>query len=144
MLDCSPQEAFRWFIEKERLIRWLAIDARIEAWPGGCYELFWEQDNTAVNSTIGCRITVLETGRLLAFDWKGPRDFAEFMNTADPLTHVTVVFSAGNEANTELHLIHSGWGKTAQWETARQWFDQVWAKALDRLRLLISVPRSDL
>ncbi len=135
-LDCGPSEVFEWFIEKDRLVRWLAADVRIEPWLGGRYELFWDLENPAANSTLDCRITAIEPGRMLAFDWKGPVQFAEFMNTADPLTHVTVVFFSVNNISTELHLIHTGWGGSDQWEAARQWFEQVWANALDKLQLL--------
>jgi hypothetical protein len=60
------------------------------------------------------------------------------MNTADPLTHVTVFFSAMNCENdenpaTEVHLVHTGWRSTTEWEEARLWFQNAWNMAFQAL-----------
>jgi hypothetical protein len=125
------------FTVSRALQSWLAPVAEVAPVLGGKYELFWEPDDRENNSTIGCRITALETDRLLSFDWKGPRQFKHFMNTADPLTHVVVFFFAGDhngsEEWTDIHLIHSGWRSADEWEEARQWFEAAWRGAFAEL-----------
>lgn len=92
-----------------------------------------------INSTIGCKITAIEDNKLLCFEWKGPVQFAHFMNTAEPLTHVTVIFipDCDNDNFTEVHLIDTGWRSDENWEKARLWFDSVWRNALDNLKNIV-------
>jgi len=131
-LRCNPQKAFEMFTVNEHVEKWLTKAADIEPEVGGKYELFWNLDDKEHDSTIGCRITALHPGRLLAFEWKGPQQF-EFMNQVRPLTHVVVAFIPEGEG-TEVHLIHTGWLNTAAWEEARQWFEKAWILALSELK----------
>lgn len=135
-LSCDIHEAFRMFTVNELLQSWLTGIADVEPKLGGKYELFWDRDNKENNSTIGCRITAIEEDKFLAFEWKGPTQFKHFMNNIVPLTHVVVFFllhKEGNKPCTEVHLIHSGWGESAEWEEARTWFDKAWKAAFIRL-----------
>jgi uncharacterized protein YndB with AHSA1/START domain len=120
----------------DSLQRWLAPVAEVSPRVGGKYELFWEPADRENNSTIGCRITALEPDRFLSFEWKGPKQFKQFMNAADPLTHVVIFFVPGGEDAgqwTDVHLIHSGWRSTHEWEAARQWFEVSWHGAFAEL-----------
>jgi uncharacterized protein YndB with AHSA1/START domain len=142
-ITCDTNEAFRMFTVNEMLESWLTVAADVEAKLGGKYELFWDPDNKENNSTIGCRITAIEKDKFIAFEWKGPTQFKDFMNNIVPLTHVVVFFipyRESNEQGTEIHLIHSGWGESSEWEEARIWFDKAWQAAFDRLQKLVNVP----
>ncbi|HEX8142714.1 MAG TPA: SRPBCC domain-containing protein [Pyrinomonadaceae bacterium] len=135
-LQCSAHRAFEMFTLDGALQSWLVPLAEVEPRVGGKYELFWEPADRENNSTIGCRITGLEAGRFLSFEWKGPIQFKRFMNEADPLTHVVVFFipgESGDAVSTEVHLIHSGWRSSAEWEEARQWFEVAWGGAFAEL-----------
>src|SRR4051794_21750147 len=78
-LHCSTERAFAMFTQNEQLQVWLTRSANVEPVVGGSYELFWDLDDPETNSTLGCKITALEPGVLLAFEWKGPPVF-RFMN----------------------------------------------------------------
>lgn len=132
-LPCDPAEAFRLFSTSEGLATWLVGAADVEARTGGKYELFWDPADRENDSTIGCKVTAMDPDRLLAFEWKGPRQYKHFMNEADPLTHVVVAFSPDADG-TVVHLVHSGWRGTPEWEEARQWFDRAWEQAFMRLQ----------
>jgi len=135
-LPCDAAGAFEMFTSSELLEKWLTVKADVEARVGGRYELFWNPDEPAFDSTVGCRVTALEPGKLLAFQWKSPKQYSAFMNECDPLTHVTVAFLPGEEGGrpfTEVHLVHSGWRGTAEWEEARQWFVRNWEGAFAEL-----------
>lgn len=124
------------FTVSQQVQSWLAPSANVEPEEGGSYELFWDLENREQDSTIGCRVTAIEEDRLLSFEWKGPRQFQHFMNDADPLTHVVVSFfpsSAGWAGPTEVHLVHSGWRGSPEWEEARRWFERAWSVALEEL-----------
>ena len=135
-LRCDAARAFEMFNVNERIESWLAPLARVEPREGGRYELFWDLENREQNSTIGCRVTAIERDRFLAFEWKGPTQYLHFMNESDPLTHVVVFFIPYVEdgvASTEVHLIHSGWRGSPEWEEARQWFERAWHVAFEEL-----------
>jgi uncharacterized protein YndB with AHSA1/START domain len=130
-LRSSPARAFRFFTRSEHLEQWLCVKAKVKPELGGRYELFWSPEHPEVDSTIGCRITAFEPNRLLAFEWKGPKQYRRFMNSADPLTHVTVAFIPV-PTGTEVHLVHTGWRSTKKWEEARLWFDRMWQYCLTK------------
>ena len=131
-LAVDPPRAFEYFTRVELLQAWLAPVASIEPRTGGQYELFWEPSDRENNSTIGCRVTALSPNQLLAFQWRSPKQFKAFANGADPLTHVVVAF-AQEGSRTRVHLIHSGWRSTPEWEEARAWQERAWAGALAKL-----------
>ncbi len=131
-LMCDPHKAFEMFTENHSIVSWLCPVAEVEAISGGKYELFWEPDNREDNSTIGCCITAIEPGQFLSFEWRSPKQFKHFANNADPLTHV-VVFFIPNRVGTCVHLIHSGWRSSVEWEEAGQWQDRAWGFAFQAL-----------
>ena len=136
-LQCDIRRAFEMFTVNEHIQSWLAPLADVEAVEGGKYELFWDPDDRESNSTIGCRVTAIESGKFLSFEWKGPEQFRHFMNNAEPLTHVVVFLipcTEGSTPCTEVHVIHSGWGISAEWEEARLWFERAWSNAFEQLR----------
>lgn len=133
-LSCSQRQAFEMFTVSERVQTWLAPSADIHARVGGKYELFWDTKDKLNNSTVGCKITAIEPDDFLSFEWRGPKEFKRFMNNCDPLTHVVVFFTSRQPSRTDVHLIHSGWRETNEWEEARVWFERVWKTAFEELR----------
>ncbi len=127
------------FTNNALLASWLTNLADVEPRVGGKYELFWVPEEKENNSTIGCKITAMEPSKLLAFEWKGPIFYKEFMNKSDPLTHVVVMFldCTEQEECTEVHLLHSGWRQGDNWEEARMYFVKAWAKAFKDLKQLV-------
>ena len=140
-LQCTPKKAFQMFTVNELVESWLVrpyggLSAEIEPRVGGKYELFWDPKDRENDSTIGCKVTAIQADKFLAFEWKGPKQFKHFMNTADPLTHVVVFFvplSGRDKLTTEVNLIHSGWGSSPQWMDAIRYFEAAWNSALQNL-----------
>lgn len=132
-LRCEPPRAFEMFTLKEHLEQWLTELADIEPRVGGKYELFWNPRDKQNDRTIGCKVLAIQSGKLLSFEWKGPKQFKHFMNEARPLTSVAVFFLPEGD-HTEVHLLHTGWRDAADWEEAREWFDRVWLDALKKLQ----------
>ncbi len=127
-----PARAWAYFTDNAVLQSWLTAAADVEPRVGGKYELFWQPDDRENNSTIGCRVTALALGQFIAFQWRSPRQFKSFANTADPLTHVVVAFTP-EAAGTRVHLVHSGWRSSAEWEEARRWQERAWVGAFAEL-----------
>jgi hypothetical protein len=143
-LRCDTGRAFGLFTISGQVESWLIKPfsekgfAEIEPVTGRKYELFWDAQNKQENSTIGCHITALADGEFLSFDWKGPTEFKSIMNNAEPLTQVTVFFIPVADSSTRVHLIHSGWGRSREWEAARTYFEKAWNSAFENLRLMIN------
>ncbi|MEY2563354.1 MAG: hypothetical protein QOH88_1547 [Verrucomicrobiota bacterium] len=134
VLKCTPAEAFRQFTDAKLLGTWLGDRAEVEPKLGGKYEIFWKSPPAPPNrGTTGCRITVFVPEKLLGFDWIGPTMFDAPMNVADPATHVLVSFIPRPDGTTEVHLIHTGWGHSPEWDKARLWFERAWNGALTGL-----------
>ena len=135
-IDCDTYTAFNMFTLNQLLESWLTEKAEVEPKIGGKYELYWEPENRENNSTIGCKITGIEEGKFISFDWKGPIQFKSFMNNADPLTHVIVLFSSDlyDKNKTTIYLFHTGWRKDEDWQEARNYFEKAWTKALQELK----------
>lgn len=131
-LDRSPDEVFAYFTTSELVESWLAAVAEIEERVGGKYELYWDPEDRENNSTIGCRITAIVPNDLVAFQWRSPKQFKSFANAADPLTHVVIMFIP-DRAGTRVHLVHSGWRSSAEWEEARVWQERAWSAAFKEL-----------
>lgn len=132
-LECNPHKAFEFFTVNSHLEKWLTQMADVEPKVSGKYELFWNPEDKQNDSTIGCKILAITPSRLLCFEWKGPKQFKHFMNDVSPLTNV-VIFFIPHPEGTEVHLLHTGWRDTAEWEEARRWFEKAWATALSELQ----------
>ena len=150
-LNSTPERAFEMFTANDLVEPWLIKPfsptghAEIEARIGGRYELFWDPNSREDNSTIGCRITAIEPGKFLGFEWTGASQFKHFMNTADPLTHVLAFFIPMNDGAkrvTEAHLVHTGWRNTSEWEEARKWFEESWKSAFQKLEQHVNNPNA--
>jgi uncharacterized protein YndB with AHSA1/START domain len=132
LLPVPPDRAFAYFTTNTLLQEWLAAVAVVEPRVGGEYELFWQPDDRENNSTIGCRVTAIAAAQLLAFQWRSPKQFKRFANAADPLTHVVVAFVPEGRG-TRVHLVHSGWHSSPEWEEARTWQERAWIGAFKEL-----------
>lgn len=132
-LGCSPHEAFEFFTVNKHLEKWLTEVADVKPKIGGKYELFWNPGDRENDSTIGCKILAITPSRFICFEWKGPKQFKHFMNNVRPLTNV-VVFFIPNTEGTDVHLLHTGWRDTAEWEEARQYFVRAWSTAFTALQ----------
>ena len=137
-LDCDVHNAFEQFAQSELLENWLTEKAEVEPKIGGKYELFWNLKNREIDSTIGCKITAIEQDTFISFDWKGPVEFQNFMNFADPLTHVIVFFSQSKRNQTTIHFFQTGWRKDKEWQKAREYFEEAWLKAFQTLKANIN------
>jgi uncharacterized protein YndB with AHSA1/START domain len=136
-LQCDSNEALKMFTVNRHLERWLTMEADVEPRVGGKYELFWNPRDKQNDSTIGCRILAIRPSKFLCFEWKGPKQFKHFMNERRPLTTVAAFFMPSGEG-TEVHLLHTGWGCTREWEGARVWFEKAWANALAELQKYVN------
>lgn len=141
-LNCDSKTAYKMFTVNKHLEKWLTQMADVEPKIGGRYELFWNPKNKIDDSTIGCKILALVPGKLLCFEWKGPKQFQHFMNNVRPLTNVAVFFTSF-QSGAEVHILHTGWRDTVEWREARLWFDRTWQTALSELQDYVEISKRE-
>lgn len=124
---------WRAWTEADRITKWFAPAAEIEAEVNGKFELYFDPANKEAMSTKGCKILKFEPGKFLAFQWKGPDPFAETMNTRENLTVVEITLHS-QDNGTQITLLHTGWGESDDWLQAREWHIQAWEQMLQSLK----------
>jgi hypothetical protein len=137
-IHLNSKNAFEWFVLENKVTSWLCEKANIETKKGGKYELYWNLKNIKHNNTVGCKINIYDYGKVLGFNWKGPREFHDFMNKIQPLTQVTIFFNHLENDKTEIILIHSGWKNSEQWQKAFEWYQLAWDESLKQLHKVIN------
>lgn len=128
----SVQTLWREWTDQTKITKWFSAEAKIEPHQGGAYELFFDPSNHESMSTKGCKITAIKPGSQLAFQWKGPDQYAHFMNTP-PQTHVEVNFTPKKQ-ETELTIKHTGWKEGDQWQEAKEWHNKAWQGVVAALK----------
>ncbi|MDP5277038.1 SRPBCC family protein [Chengkuizengella axinellae] len=124
---------WRAWTKSERITKWFAPAAEIELEKNGKFELYFDPSNKNSMSTIGCKIIKYEEPHLLEIQWKGPDEFAEFMNGQEQLTTVKIEL-VSKDGGTNVTLEHSGWLDTDDWQSAKMWHVKAWEQALSSLK----------
>lgn len=125
----------------ERVSKWFAPEANIEAKIGGAYELYFVPENKSGMNTKGCKITELVINEVLQFTWKGPDPFEEVMNKND-LTVVTVQFISLANNETKVVIEHTGFKK--DWAEAYKWHQMAWQGVLQSLKSALETGEGEL
>ena len=133
LIETPVEDVYDAWLKPELIEKWLARKARVEPAVGGAYELFWDVEHPAQNSTLGCRITNLVPNSELSFSWK---TLPEGGATPDGETHVFIRLEP-REGGTLLRFVHTGWGAGARWEKARLWQAEAWREAIDNLKNML-------
>ena len=88
-----------------------------------------------ITHTIGCKVTEVVPDKLISFEWRSQNSI-NILPITRSLTHVWS--SSFRCAATDVHLIHSGWRSSAEWDEARQWQDRAWGGAFKDLEKQIN------
>lgn len=129
--------------ENDRITKWFAPAATIDAQEGGAFELFFVPSNREIMNTKGCTFLQVEPKKRLSFTWKGPDDFADLMNREDSLTQVTVTFEERDD-QTSVVVQHSGWGEGEDWDKAYAWHQMAWKQVLGSLQAAFETGEGEL
>ena len=139
-LNASIDRVWRAWTDSTQTGTWFAAGSNIQPERGGAYELFWDLAHPERESTIGCRVTFIQPKKWLGFTWRGPSVYDDLMNeNASPPpvpTHVTVQFEPQGD-QTVVHITHSGWGTSQQWDEARSWHIKAWDGVIQNLEAFL-------
>lgn len=106
----TPEEAFAWLTEPEKLTQWWPETAEVDLRPGGAYRLLWPNPDW----TIRGEYTAIEAPRHLGFTWRGDPDKGEASQVdvyLDPVDGGTrfAVWHRGFADATERRQLCEGW-----------------------------------
>jgi uncharacterized protein YndB with AHSA1/START domain len=111
----------------------LAPRCRIEARPGGAYEILFRLDAPeGQRGSEGMIVLAAQAPHLLSFTWNAPPHLPAVRAQR---THVTVRLAPAGAGHTRVTLRHDGWGEGGEWDEAFAYFERAWTRTvLPRLR----------
>jgi uncharacterized protein YndB with AHSA1/START domain len=116
----------------EGAMTFFAPRARIEARPGGRYELLFNLDAPpGSQGSEGVKVLECRPESRLVFEWNAP---PEFPTIRGQLTRVVVELQPAGEHGTLVRLAHGGWQEGAEWDQVYAYFVAAWHIVLGRLQ----------
>lgn len=149
-VDCPAAEVYRLWTTAEGVKSFFAPDARIDARPGGRYEIVFVPDRDPEgrsHGTAGARVLKLDPDREVAFEWitfaadttlgaNAPPIAPRSLRDRRPLpTWVTIHLDPAPEdsGRTRMRFTHAGFRSGPLWERSFKWFSRAWAGVLESL-----------
>jgi uncharacterized protein YndB with AHSA1/START domain len=125
-------EVWKAWTTLEGVTSFFAPQARVEARPGGAYEMYFNPSAPAGSrGGEGCKVLSLDPPRLFAFDWNAPPSLPG-VRAQRTIVNVQLEPAAGGGV-TEVRLTALGWGHGAEWEQAHAYFERAWGQVLEWL-----------
>ena len=108
-----------------------APDSRVEAEPGGRYELYFALEMPeGQRGSEGCVVVAADRPRRLEVTWNFPPSLPTIR---DERTRV-IIELRDNDPDTAVTLRHTGFADGPEWAEGRAYFDRAWDTVLGRLR----------
>ena len=124
-------EAWKAWTTAEGIRTFFAPDARVEARPGGPFEIYFNPyAKPGLKGADGMVFLAVQEKKMLSFTWNSPPYMPEVRGQH---TSVVVRFEPAGEAQTRVRLTHSGWGDGGQWDQSFAYFDKAWGNVLANL-----------
>jgi uncharacterized protein YndB with AHSA1/START domain len=130
-VKASADEVWQAWTTREGIRSFFAPDARIEARPGGPFEVYMNPyARPGLKGGDDMVVLAVQEKKMLSFTWNAPPHLAE---ARQQRTSVTVRLAPAADGATEVRLTHTGWGDGGQWDQAYAYFDKAWAGVLANL-----------
>ena len=105
-----------------------APDCKIELKPGGAYEMYFDSEAPAgQRGSEGCVVKYLNPETELHFTWNAPPHLPDVRKER---TLVKLYLTALSDSETQVKLVHEGWGEGKEWNKAFEYFDAVWGQVV--------------
>ncbi len=116
----------------EGIKSFFAPDARVEARPGGPFEVYINPyARPGLKGADDMVVLAVQDNAMISFTWNAPPHLAEARRQR---TSVVVRMKPAGEGMTEVRLTHGGWGDGGQWDQAYDYFDKAWGNVLASLQ----------
>ncbi|MBL0141611.1 MAG: SRPBCC domain-containing protein [Betaproteobacteria bacterium] len=124
-------EVWKAWTTTEGIKSFFAPDARIEARPGGPFEVYMNPyAKPGLKGADGMVVLAVQEKSMLSFTWNAPPHLPDVRAQH---TSVTVRLKPAGDGATEVRLTHSGWGEGGQWDKAYEYFDVAWGRVFANL-----------
>jgi uncharacterized protein YndB with AHSA1/START domain len=125
-------EVWKAWSTAEGITSFFAPEARIEARPGGPFEVYINPyAKPGMKGADDMIVLAVQEKKLISFTWNSPPHLAEVRNHR---TSVTVRLKDAGDGTTEVRLTHGGWGDGGQWDQSFDYFDKAWGQILASLQ----------
>jgi len=116
----------------EGIRTFFAPDGRIDARPGGDFEVWFNPDaEPGMKGADGMKVLAVQPRRMLSYTWNAPPSLPE---ARQQRTAVIVRFAEAGPGETRVVLTHVGWGDGGEWDKAYAYFDRAWGVVLGNLQ----------
>lgn len=116
----------------EGIVSFFAPSARVEARPGGPFEIhFNPYARPGLKGADDMVVLAVQEEKMISFTWNSPPQ----MPVVRPQrTAVQVRFRPTGDKETEVRLVHGGWGEGEKWDESFKYFDTAWGRILANLQ----------
>lgn len=135
IVAAAPAEVWKAWTTAEGAKTFFAPGARIEAKPGGPYEIWFAPEAPeGSRGSNGCTVLSADPAKVLSFTWNFPPSIPELRDTGAK-ARVTVELLPGSvEESTLVSLVHDEFPEGEAGEKGRSYFDKAWDVVLARLQ----------
>lgn len=136
-VDAPLAEVWNAWTTSEGAQTFFAPGARIEAIPGGPFEIYFSlHAPEGQRGSENCKVHSVVPMKLFAFEWSQPPSIPALRNVH---TLVVVRLEPAGTRQTRVELTHTGWGVGEDWDKAYGYFDRAWDAVLGNLRYRFDV-----
>lgn len=134
IIEATVAEVWDAWTTSKGLQAFLAPTSEIELFPGGKYELHYQQHAPeGERGTEGCKVLSYIPNEMFSFTWKAPPNHPEFKDLAY-LTWVVLDFKQVSKSEMELRVRQLGWEIGKEWFDLYNYFDESWDAVLEWLK----------
>lgn len=113
-------------------ITFFAPGANVELRKDGAYEIYFVPSAPkGKRGSEGCTVLSFEPMKTLAFTWNAPPQFTALRKKR---TRVELTFEAVDDEHVNVVLLQTGWGKGADWDRLRGYFERAWDQVMNNLQ----------
>jgi uncharacterized protein YndB with AHSA1/START domain len=131
VVKADVDAAWKAWTTSEGIKSFFAPDARVEARPGGPFEVYFNPfAEPGLKGADDMVVLAVQDRKMLSFTWNSPPHLPE---VRPQRTSVTVRLKPAGEGLTEVRLTHAGWGDGGQWDQSFEYFSGAWGRVLANL-----------
>jgi uncharacterized protein YndB with AHSA1/START domain len=122
-IHAAPEAVFRALVEADELVRWFPTRAESDPRPGGAFAYTFDFGDPEKDHLSEGQYREVVPDERVSYGWKAPLGPTEVEFRLRP-----------SNGGTELRLLHSGWGDSAEWEQSQENHRQGWSFFLANLK----------
>lgn len=131
LVKASQEEVWQAWTTSEGIKTFFAPDARIEARPGGAFEVYFNPyARPGLKGADGMVFLAVQEMSMLSFTWNAP---PHLPGVRGQRTSVTVRLTPAGDGATQVRLTHTGWGDGGEWDKSYSYFGNAWGHVLANL-----------